>query len=206
VTAHGDRGTGNGARGTLNGEPIVISVIGLGNVLMGDDGVGPYVVERLRAAYACPEGVELCDAGTPGLDLIPFLADTEACVIVDAVKSAGEPGEMRVYRLEEILAHAPLPRLGPHEPGVKETLITLHLAGRGPREVVLVGVIPEALEAHPGLSATIRGRVPDVMAQVCVELERLGAPLVAREVPGVPETWWERPVASNCRRSGSATA
>ncbi len=171
----------------------MIAVLGLGNVLMGDDGVGPYVVEQLRAAYDCPDGVELRDAGTPGLDLVPFLADTDACVIVDTVKAGGAPGEMRVYRLEQILAHAPLPRLGPHEPGVKETLITLHLAGRGPHEVVLVGVIPEQLDAWPGLSPVVRDRVPELMAQVCAELARLGAPLVPRDEPGVPDTWWERP-------------
>jgi hydrogenase maturation protease len=170
------------------------AVIGLGNVLMGDDGVGPYVVEQLRAAYDCPEGVELRDAGTPGLDLVPFIADTDACIIVDAVRSAGAPGEMRVYRLEQILAHAPMPRLGPHEPGVKETLITLHLAGQAPREVVLVGVIPEHSDAWPGLSAAVRDRVPELMAQICAELERLGTPLIARAVPRVPDTWWERPV------------
>ncbi|MDP1570857.1 MAG: HyaD/HybD family hydrogenase maturation endopeptidase [Vicinamibacterales bacterium] len=172
----------------------MINVIGLGNVLMGDDAVGPYVIEHLRAAYHCPDGVEFCDAGTPGLDLIPFMADTDACIIVDTVKAGGAPGDMRVYRLEQILANAPLPRLGPHEPGVKETLITLHLAGRGPREVVLIGVIPEQTEAWPGLSPVVRDRVPELIAQVAEELQRLGVPLVKRDAPGTADTWWERPV------------
>jgi len=172
----------------------MISVIGLGNVLMGDDAVGPYVIEHLRAAYECPDGVEFCDAGTPGLDLIPFMADTDACIIVDTVKADGEPGEMRVYRLEQILANLPLPRLGPHEPGVKETLITLHLAGRGPHEVVLIGVIPEQTEAWPGLSPVVRDRVPALIAQVAEELRRLDVPLVPRDAPGTADTWWERPV------------
>jgi hydrogenase maturation protease len=172
---------------------MTIRVLGLGNVLMGDDAVGPYVVEHLRAAFECPEGVDFVDVGTPGLDLIPFLSDVTGVIIIDTVKAEGAPGEMRVYRLEQILAHAPMPRLGPHEPGVKEALITLHLAGRGPREVVLVGVIPEQTDAWPGLSPAVRDRVPDLVAEVRRELERMGARLRPRPAPLEPATWWEQP-------------
>lgn len=172
---------------------MTIRLLGLGNVLMGDDGAGPYVIEQVRAAFETPEDVEIVDVGTPGLDLVPFLADADACVIVDTVKSAGAPGEMRVYRMDQILTYAALPRLGPHEPGLKEALITLHLAGRAPREVVLVGVIPEATETWPGLSPAVRDRVPDLVAQVVEECERLGAPLTPRATPLVANTWWEAP-------------
>jgi hydrogenase maturation protease len=172
-----------------------VSILGLGNVLMGDDGFGPYVVERLRACYEFPAEVELEDLGTPGLDLVPFLADTDRVVLVDTVSANAAPGTLRLYRHADVVRHEPAPRTGPHEPGVKATLLTLDIAGRGPNELLLVGVVPERVAMIAGLTPALRGAVPAAMDAVVAELDRLGCPARRREVPLAGEPWWERPAA-----------
>src|SRR6266508_490834 len=74
------------------GVDVDIRVLGIGNVLMGDDGFGPYVVEALGARYEFPDNVSVIDVGTPGLDLAPFLIGADAIIVIDTVRSDGEAG------------------------------------------------------------------------------------------------------------------
>jgi len=171
---------------------LQIAVMGLGNVLMGDDALGPHVIARLRAGWDFPPGVLLEDLGTPGLDLHPHLAGHDVIVLVDVVKSRGEPGELRLYRKDEILAHPPQPRTSPHDPGVKEALLALQFAGDDPQEVLLVGVIPaDSQHLTVGLSDAVRAAVPRAVDAVLAELERLGHAASPQAAPGRPDIWWE---------------
>lgn len=167
-----------------------VAVVGLGNVLMGDDGLGPTVVRTLAAEYDLAPGVSAEDLGTPGLDLTPFVADLDALVIVDTVNATGMPGEVCCYRRDEILAHAPQPRLSPHDPGLKEALLTLEFGGRAPQEVLLVGVIPASVERGTDLSRAAAEAVGGALRCVLDELERLGVPARRKDVPERPDLWW----------------
>ena len=172
-----------------------IRVLGLGNVLMGDDAFGPWVIEFLSAGWEFPEAVSVVDVGTPGLDLVPYLSGATHVVIVDTVKSDGKPGELRFYRKAEILKVPPPPRLSPHDPGVKETLLALDFAGTGPEEVLLVGSIPGPCAMGVGLTPELQAAVAPAAAEVLKELERLGLPAAprAKAVPAAP--WWEAPTS-----------
>ncbi len=179
-----------------------VGVIGLGNVLMGDDAFGPWVVQTLLAEYEFPEGVSVEDLGTPGLDLMPYVTDLEALVLVDTVRSSAAPGTVRLYRRDELLKHAPQARLSPHDPGVKEALLTAEFAGRGPREVLLVGAVPKDSAMGVRLSPPLREAVPLAVEEVLRELTRLGHPATRRPEPGVPNIWWEeRPGAADFSRA-----
>jgi hydrogenase maturation protease len=167
-------------------------VIGLGNVLMGDDAFGPWVVETLLAGYEFPDGVSVEDLGTPGLDLMPYLADVEALVLVDTVRSEAPPGTLCLYRRDEILRHPPPARLSPHDPGVKEALLTAEFSGQGPREVLLVGAVPADTATGVRLSPALRAAVPLAVSEVLRELERLGRPARRRDSPSAPDIWWTR--------------
>ena len=173
-----------------------VGVIGLGNVLMGDDAFGPWVVQTLLAGYEFPEGVGAEDLGTPGLDLMPYITDLEALVLVDTVRSDATPGTLRLYRRDEILRHPPQARLSPHDPGVTEALLTAEFAGRGPREVLFVGAVPETTAMGVRLSPALHGAVPVAVAEVLRELERLGRPAAPRSAPRLPHIWWEEEPAS----------
>jgi len=167
----------------------------MGNVLMGDDGFGPTVVRTLEAAYDVPPEVQLLDVGTPGLDLVPYIAGTRALVVVDTVRSEGPPGALRLDRKDEILRHAGKRlRLGPHDPGLEACLQGLDLAGLAPADVLLVGAIPCSSRHAEGLSEPLRAAVPGAIVQVLAELASLGAPAVPRREPATPDLWWERPV------------
>src|SRR5436853_927958 len=108
---------------------------------MGDDGLGPAAVRAFEAEYVVPPEVEVVDLGTPGLDLLPWLADVDRVILVDTVKSDRPPGTVRLYDKADIMRHAPMQRIGPHDPGVKDALFALEFAGRAPREVLLIGVV-----------------------------------------------------------------
>jgi hydrogenase maturation protease len=169
-----------------------IRVLGLGNVLMGDDAFGPYVIEALTAEYDFPANVSVIDVGTPGLDLTPFLLDADVIVVVDSVRADAAPGTLRQYRRDEILKHVPQQRLGPHDPGFKQTLLALEFAGHGPSEVLLVGAIPQSCAPCARLSAALRAAVPHAVDAVVAELQRLGSPAVRSATPATLSPWWER--------------
>jgi hydrogenase maturation protease len=168
-----------------------IAVIGLGNVLMGDDAFGPHVACVLDAGWDCGERVTVLDLGTPGLDLTPFISDVDYLVIVDTVRSEGAPGELRCYRRDQILRHPPGPRLSPHDPGVKEALLFAEFAGAGPREVLLVGVIPASTAQGLSLSPAVRAAVAPALLAVFAELARLGVAPQRRPGARPPDLWWE---------------
>jgi len=170
----------------------MIRVLGLGNVLMSDDGFGPFVVRVLEAIYNCPEGVEFVDAGTPGLDLTPFLLDSDAVIFADTVSSRGTPGEIRIYDRDAILKVPPQTRTGGHDPALKEALLTVAAAGRGPLSVTLVGVIPEWIATGTTLSPALEVAVGPAVQAIVTALGRLGVRLTRRAHAAVPHIWWAR--------------
>ena len=167
------------------------AVVGLGNVLVGDDAFGPYVVRLFEARYDAPD-VEAMDLGTPGLDLAPHLEGLRALIVVDTVSSDGDPGTLRLYRKDALLSRPSPPRTNPHQPGVKETLLRLEVEESAPADVLLVGVVPEATEAGVGMSEAVRAAADAALAAVVEELDRLGYPATPREPEVEPDIWWER--------------
>ena len=177
-----------------------VRVLGLGNVLMGDDALGPWVVEELLARWEFPEGVSVVDVGTPGLDLTPYLADADTILLVDTVKADAPPGTLRIYDREQLLRHPPPPRLSPHDPGLTEALLSLDFAGAAPRDIVLIGVVPERVAKGVGLTPRVRQSVPAVVAEVIERLRALGfSPTPRAASASVP--WWERPVGDRIASS-----
>lgn len=168
-----------------------VRVLGMGNVLTGDDAVGPYVVRLLEARYHAPGDVEITDVGTPGLDLTPHLSGAAAVVVVDTVAADAEPGTLRTYRRDALLAAPPLPRTSPHEPGLREALLATELTDSSPDELLLLGVVPGRTETGTGLSPPVRAAAERLLELVVAELERLGRPLIPRKPPLEPDIWWE---------------
>ena len=151
-----------------------IAVVGIGNVLLGDDGFGPLAVEMFRRLYQCDSNVEILDLGTPGLDLAPYLYDTDLVVIADAIYPHKEekPGTLCVYCEDDLgSSHAQL-RLTSHDPGVQESLTQLRLAGHAPSEVIVVGVVPESCGLGKGISLSVLNTclvAVDTIARLLVE-------------------------------------
>jgi hydrogenase maturation protease len=149
-------------------------VLGLGNVLMGDDGFGPAVVRAFDERYEVGPEVEVVDLGTPGLDMTPWMADASHVVIVDTVKAQLPPGTLRIYDKADLTAHAPFARTGPHDPGVKECVLTLEFAGRAPEHLTIVGAVPSVCGMSLDLSPVLAAAVPAAADAVADALVRRG--------------------------------
>lgn len=167
-----------------------IAVIGIGNVLLGDDGLGPFVIELLRARWEFPENVVLIDAGTPSLDLIGHLQGHDAAILIDTVAAAGQAGEVRTYSGDALRSMPLSPRLSPHDPAVQEALCIADLAGTAPLDVLLVGVIPDSTEMGPGMTPPVYAAALEAASIVVQEVaQRGGAPQLRH--PREPfRPWW----------------
>jgi hydrogenase maturation protease len=147
-------------------------VLGLGNTIMADDGVGPRVVQMLKSDAGMPDDVELVDGGTLGLDLLPFLEGVRLLIIVDAVETGGKPGT--VVRLAgEDVPIALATKLSPHQMGMKDLLAVASLMGQLPEQIILIGVQPERLEMDTELSQSVSAVLPDLVEMVKCELAML---------------------------------
>lgn len=170
-----------------------VAVIGLGNILVGDDAFGPFAVRQFGALYDVDDAVRVLDLGTPGLDLAPHLEGVDALIVLDTVSADASPGSIRTYHKDDLLAKPPPQRTNPHQPGVKETILTLELEGEAPEDVLLIGVVPENVATGVGMTAVVRDAVSAALDRLAKELDRLGHAAVRREVPRDPDIWWERP-------------
>ncbi|HXG97936.1 MAG TPA: HyaD/HybD family hydrogenase maturation endopeptidase [Gemmatimonadales bacterium] len=154
-------------------KPVV--VIGLGNPLMGDDGLGLAALDELRTGYALPPEVELVDGGTWGMNLLPVIEDAGELILIDAIDVGAAPGTF--VRLE----HARLPRylatkISPHQVDVRDVLALAELRGTLPADTVALGLQPDSVELRNSLSDVVRCRVDTLARAVVEELARRGHP------------------------------
>jgi hydrogenase maturation protease len=167
-----------------------IAVFGIGNVLIGDDAVGPSIIRYLDAAYELPSSVYVEDIGTPSLDLAARMGGFDAVIFVDAVSAKGEPGELRQYDRDQIVRNPPSLRMSPHDPSLKETVILVELLPDGPSYITLIGVIPKSLDQF-GLSEEVRDAVPLAVDRVLAELAALGVEAKKRDDVTIEPAFWD---------------
>jgi hydrogenase maturation protease len=146
-----------------------ILILGLGNILLGDEGVGVRIVEQL-SSQSLPEEVEVIDGGTAGYELLSFLEGREKVVIVDAVKTEDQPGS--VYKLDlSILEEDATMSLSLHQIGLKNVFKMASLMEINP-EVTLVGIVPKDYQNYKiGLSKEVEEAIPRAMKTIYQEIE-----------------------------------
>ena len=154
-------------------------ILGLGNVICGDDGVGVAAVERLARDYELPEGVQALDGGTLGLSLLAHVTGADDLLLVDAIRTGAPPGTL-VRLAGSDVAPAVRERLSVHQIGVADLLDALRLLDEVPRRLVLLGLEPATLELGLGCSPAVAARIDDLVAAVAAEAEALGHPLRRR--------------------------
>jgi hydrogenase maturation protease len=149
-----------------------VLVLGLGNPLLSDDGVGPRAIERLARGYRFPGNVELLDGGTGGLRLAAEVAEAEKLLVLDAVDAGLPPGS--VLALEPPWREMKSAKLSPHEISLGDILALARTAG-GPQEVVVLGVQPERLGAGVELSPAVAAALERLEAEAVAQLARWDA-------------------------------
>ena len=158
---------------TTRSDPKVV-VLGVGNILRRDEGVGVRVIQYLQDRYAFPGNVTLVDGGTAGLGLLSLIEGADHLIVVDAVQAGEAPGSLFVFTPDE-LSFQTAPQLSLHEIGLVEVLALLKAVGRRRPRTVIIGVQPEDISLwEPELTPTVRAQVPKLAALVLQELARLG--------------------------------
>jgi hydrogenase maturation protease len=151
-----------------------IVVLGVGNTLMQDDGIGVWVVQALVETYDLPSNVRVVDGGVAGLRCLPEFEGAAHLLIIDAVSGKGPPGS--IYRLTpEDLSARQGPFHSAHEVGIAELISIARMLGKLPT-VWILGVQPqEVREVGLNLTPALRDALPRVVEAAVGELEALGA-------------------------------
>jgi len=168
-------------------QAVPLLVLGLGNVLCRDDGLGAVAVHLLERRYRAPEEAVVLDGGTLGLSLLPTLERASEAILVDAIRADGAPGAF--VRLEgDDVAPAVAARLSVHQVGVLDLLEAAHWRGRYPPKLVLLGLVPESLELGLGRTPAVEAALPALVERIVAEAAGLGHVFVPRtgdEAPAV---------------------
>jgi hydrogenase maturation protease len=150
-----------------------ITVLGVGNILLSDEGIGVRVVERLSQQYAFPDNVQVLDGGVLGVRLMGIIGGTDILIVVDAVKNRQAPGTL--YRLaDEEVPRRVLAKQSMHQMDLPEVLALCNAIDKNPRTIV-VGVEPQDMTTMAvELTPLIAAKVDDLVGMVLNELDQLG--------------------------------
>ena len=157
-----------------------IVVLGLGNLLRRDEGLGIRAMERLRVCYTLPDAVQLVDGGTLGLELLSYLEGTDRVLILDAALTDGPLGTLLRVAGEQVPSFFGM-RTSPHEIALADLLAVTKLRGTQPHELVVWGMQPAALELGLELSEPVAARLDTLVDAAATELERWGLDVKRRK-------------------------
>jgi hydrogenase maturation protease len=164
---------------------LAVTIIGIGNILLQDEGVGVHALNRLMEGYELPDSVNLIDGGTMGLDLLPFVEGSERILFIDAVDFRKEPGSIGIIEDEELPAIVKT-KVSPHQIGLSDLLSVLKLLEKGPKSIAVIGIQPERIQTGTELSDTIRGRIDDLLNAIIEKLRQWGIEVKEKDVSRCP--------------------
>jgi hydrogenase maturation protease len=156
-----------------------VVVLGIGNILMSDEGIGVHAVEALQQRFTLPDNVEVVDGGTTGMELLPDLQGAQYLIVVDAVRVGVPPATVVRLEGDEVPAFFKT-KISPHQVGLSDVLAALRFSGGAPDHVVLIGVQPVSLKMAMELSPEVAACMDQVLSLVTAELAAIGFPALAR--------------------------
>lgn len=143
-------------------------VIGIGNIVLSDDGLGVHAVRRLRERHTVP-GVEIIEGGTAGLLLLPHLADARRAILVDAI-DVGAPAGTPVRLEGEACKRAFSTGLTAHEVGLADLLAAARISGAWPETLILHGAQPASTAVNANLSAPLAACLDELVDRIAADL------------------------------------
>jgi len=165
-------------------------ILGVGNVLQQDDGIGIKVLKYLEANYIFPENVELIDGGTTGAGLDTSIYDKDWLIVLDALAISGDPGEVKLLREEAFINKPSSIRMTPHQVGFLDLIQILRIDDTGPKHVDLIGIIPKYLDFLPVLSPEVEASMDKVVAILFEWLKQKNIVPEKQNSPKSPDYWW----------------
>lgn len=149
-----------------------VTVLGIGNPIMGDDGVGLELLARLQAAYVenpSASSVTFIDGGTGGMELVPIVGETNKLLILDAIAPSKDASVQRDPGAVMRMSGDQVPRLlaskmSPHQVGILDVLTASRLLGKEPEQVEVVGIVADSVDLRVGLSQIVSDRLDNAVA------------------------------------------
>ncbi len=155
----------------LGQSSLNVLILGVGNILLSDEGAGIRAVEELQKQYDLSDSVKIIDGGTMGLELLPYFEKRSHILIVDAVKSGDKPGT--VTRIKDPPAFLQQ-KTSPHQIGLPDVLGIAAITDCLPRNVILFGIEPKRLSTGLNLSAEVARNLNRLIEMVVAELKDIG--------------------------------
>ena len=146
-----------------------IMVIGVGNSIQMDDGIGIHVLNELKK-YDLPEEAELFDGGTLGIDLMPYIEGREKLIFIDSVKADEKPGTIFKFEPDD-LNYDDAPKTSVHQIGLIDSLQMISMIGKAPEKIVIFGVQPKTIDWGEELSPELKLSIPKLIPHLLKEIE-----------------------------------
>lgn len=153
--------------------PATVTVLGIGNVILRDEGFGVRVAEYLDSHYEFPDDVQIIDGGTLGIELTQYVTGCQKLLVIDSINGGKTPGTVFRFHNDAVMAHFQ-DKLSAHEVGIQDVLAFLQVTGHAIPEVVVIGAQPYDVEAGVGLSTGMKKILPNMVEQALKELSAWG--------------------------------
>jgi hydrogenase maturation protease len=150
-----------------------VAVLGVGNILLSDEGMGVHAVNALAAQYDLPPEVNVIDGGTSAMDCVDAIANVDLLVIADCMRSKQPPGTITRLEGDELQAFFRT-KISPHQVGVCDVLATLLFHDLQPKRTVLIGIEPLSLELGLEPTPLLAERLPALVEAIAAELRQSG--------------------------------
>ena len=151
----------------------MIKIIGIGNTLMTDDGVGVFTVQELARRFEFPENVELIDGGTKGIELLPYLEGSSKLLFIDAVNFGEYPGYIGEIDKDRVAEYFQT-KLSVHQIALPDMLGAGMFLGSLPEDIYLIGIQPKSIELGYGLSPVISEKLDSFIERIIEKLNSWG--------------------------------
>jgi hydrogenase maturation protease len=145
-------------------------VIGLGNILFSDEGIGVHLIRKLSEHQDKFPSVEFIDAGTGGMNILHLIANRKKAVIIDCVKMGKKPGTIKRFESADVQTTKKMMHFSLHEADILRIISLSRQLGECPDKIVIFGIEPESLELGQKLSKTLSDGIDAYLADICNEL------------------------------------
>lgn len=154
-------------------------ILGIGNILLSDEGIGVRIVEELERLYEFPADVEVLDGGTAGAALYDDIADADFLLLIDACNAGKPPGTIIELYGDEVPVFFRT-RISPHQLGISDVLAAMALMDKAPKQIALLGIQPYSLDTGMELSPDMAPKMPDLVKKALEIAARYGVVATSR--------------------------
>jgi hydrogenase maturation protease len=168
-----------------------IAIVGIGNILQKDDGIGVTLIKYLEAAYTFPSYIHLIDGGTSGVPLQAQIMKKDVLIIIDALTVSDIPGSVHVLTGHSVLSQSPNLKLSPHQISFFDLLQFMELQQIGPKELIIIGIVPENVGSGVDLSKPVEKSIEIAANQIIDLMKQRGVHVDKRTDPILPDYWWK---------------